>query len=183
MIDPDRLILLGEIGAAHGIRGEVTIRCFTEEPRNIASYGPLTDKDGQRAFEITALRVTPNAVIAMIAGIDDRTAAERLRNVRLFVKRSCLPEPEPGVFYHEDLVGLAAIDADGRALGTVAGVANYGAGDLLEITSADERDALLVPFTQTAVPAVDLEKGRVLIVMPVFAEDGADDRSNAPDAD
>ncbi|MGE5265760.1 MAG: ribosome maturation factor RimM [Deltaproteobacteria bacterium] len=177
MIDPDRLILLGEIGSAHGIRGEVTVRCFTQEPKSIAGYGPLTDKDGQRTFIITGLRVTPKAIIAKFAGVDDRTAAERLRNVRLFVKRSRLPDPEPGSFYYEDLAGLAAIDADGRVLGTVIGVANYGAGDLLEIAGPDGRETFFVPFTEETVPAVDLQAGRATICLPVYAEDDADDDS------
>lgn len=183
MIDPDRLILLGEIGAAHGIRGEVTVRCFTEEPKSIASYGPLTDKDGQRTFTITGLRVTPKATIAKFAGIDDRTAAERLRNIRLFVKRSRLPEPEPGTFYYEDLTGLAAIDANGRVLGTVAGVVNYGAGDLLEIAGLDGGETFFIPFTGESVPAVDLQAGRATIVVPDYAEDDADVHGDASDAD
>ncbi|MCU0954923.1 MAG: ribosome maturation factor RimM [Hyphomicrobium sp.] len=183
MIDPDRLILLGEIGSAHGIRGEVTVRCFTQEPKNIASYGPLTDKDGQRTFNITGLRVTPKAIIAKFAGVDDRTAAERLRNTRLFVKRSRLPEPEPGSYYYEDLAGLAAVDAGGRVLGTVTGVANYGAGDLLEIADPDGRETFFVPFTDETVPSVDLPSGRATIILPVFAEDDAGDDSDTSDGD
>jgi 16S rRNA processing protein RimM len=183
MIDPDRLILLGEIGSAHGIRGEVTVRCFTEEPKGIASYGPLTDKDGQRTFNITGLRVTPKAIIAKFAGVDDRTAAERLRNVGLFVKRSRLPEPEPGSFYYEDLAGLAAVDADGRMLGTVIGVANYGAGDLLEIGVPDGRDNYFVPFTAETVPSIDLQAGRATIILPAFTEDDADVASDASERD
>jgi 16S rRNA processing protein RimM len=171
MTDPDRLILLGEIGAAHGIRGEVTLRSFTQDPRNIAAYGPLTDKDGRTTFNITGLRVTPKAVIAKLAGIDDRTAAERLRNTALFVTRSRLPEPEPGAFYYEDLAGLAAVDVDGKTFGTVVGVVNYGAGDLLEVAPLDERETLLVPFTNDTVPAVDLAARRATIVLPSFAED------------
>lgn len=183
MIDPDRLILLGEIGAAHGIRGEVTVRCFTEEPKNIKSYGPLTDKDGQRIFIITGLRVTPKSIIAKFAGIDDRTAAERLRNIRLYVKRSRLPEPEPGSFYYEDLAGLAVMDADGRALGTVAGVVNFGAGDLIEIAGVDGQETFFIPFTDETVPAVDLEAGRLTIVQPVYADEDADDGDMKSDND
>jgi 16S rRNA processing protein RimM len=179
MIDPDRLILLGEIGAAHGIRGEVSIRTFTGDPADIAAYGPLSDKTGTRSFTIAGLRVAGKTVIAKLKGVDDRTAAEKLRNTKLFVKRSRLPDLEAGAFYHEDLTGLTATDANGAVLGTVAGVVNYGAGDLLEISRPGERDTLLVPFTQQAVPHVDLTSGIVTIAVPDFTE--ADDEPEAED--
>ena len=179
MIDPDRLILLGEIGAAHGIRGEVSIRTFTEDPADIAAYGPLSDKSGARTFTIAGLRVTSKAVIARIKGVDDRTAAEKLRNTKLYVKRRRLPELEPGSFYHEDLAGLTAIDEAGGVLGTVAGVVNYGAGDLIEVARPGERDTLLVPFTNKAVPHIDLAAGIVTIIAPDFAE--ADGEPEADD--
>src|SRR5512139_1859493 len=116
MVDPERLILLGEIGAAHGIRGEVSIRTFTAEPADIATYGPLTDKTGARVFTISALPVKPKAVIGKFKGVDDRNAAERLRNTGLYVKRSRLPEPEPGSFYYEDLAGLNVLDETGAVV-------------------------------------------------------------------
>ena len=174
MVDPERLILLGEIGSAHGIRGEVNIRTFTEDPADIAAYGPLSDKAGKRTFNIAAVRVTGKAVIARLQGVDDRTAAEKLRNTGLYVQRSQLPELEPGAYYYEDLAGLAAVDPGGAVLGTVAGVVNYGAGDLVEISRPGERETLLVPFTEEAVPAVDLETGRVTVVLPAFAEEDAE---------
>jgi 16S rRNA processing protein RimM len=179
MVDPERLILLGEIGSAHGIRGEVSIRTFTEDPADIAAYGPLSDKAGKRSFKIAGLRVTGKAVVARLEGVDDRTAAEKLRNTGLYVKRSQLPELEPGAYYYEDLAGLAAVDPDGSVLGTVVGVVNFGAGDLVEISRPGERETLLVPFTKDAVPEVDLDTGRVTVVMPAFAELDAD--AGAPD--
>jgi len=178
MVDPERLILLGEIGSAHGIRGEVNIRTFTEDPADIAAYGPLSDKTGKRMFSIAGLRVTAKAVIARLQGVDDRTAAEKLRNTGLYVKRNQLPELEPGAYYYEDLAGLAAVNADGGGLGTVLGVVNYGAGDLVEISLPGERETLLVPFTTEAVPEVDLEAGRVTVVLPAFAE--VDAEAGAP---
>lgn len=171
MVDPDRLILLGEIGSAHGIKGEVSIRTFTEDPADIAAYGPLSDKAGKRTFKIAGLRVSAKAVIARLQGVDDRTAAEKLRNTGLYVKRSQLRELEPGAYYYEDLAGLAAVDPDGSVLGTVVGVVNYGAGDLVEISRPGERETILVPFTKEAVPAVDIETGRVTVVLPKFADD------------
>ncbi len=174
MIDPNRLILLGEIGSAHGIRGEVHLRVFTGDPNDIGAYGPLTDKTGKRTFRIAKVRVTAKAVIAKLTGVDDRTTAETLRNVQLYVKRSQLPEPEPGTYYYEDLKGLTAADPGGTVIGTIAGVVNYGAGDLVEIKRPGERDTLLVPFTNAAVPEIDLAAGRAVIIVPEFAEDDDD---------
>jgi 16S rRNA processing protein RimM len=181
MIDPDRLILLGEIGSAHGIKGEVSIRTFTEDPADIATYGPLSDKTGKRTFRIAGLRVSAKAVIAKLHGVDDRTTAEMLRNTGLYVKRSRLPELEPGSYYYEDLAGLAAVDPAGEPLGMVAGVVNYGAGDLVEIVRPGERETLLVPFTKDAVPDVDLDGGRVTVRLPAYA-DGEDEDAMAAGA-
>lgn len=170
MTDPDRLILLGEIGAAHGIRGEVSIRTFTGDPASIAAYGPLSDASGKRTFEIVAVRVTPKTVIARIKGVGDRTAAEKLRNIKLYVPRSRLPAPDDGSYYHEDLVGMAAVDEAGTAIGKVAAVLNYGAGDLIEIEIPGEKDTLLLPFTDACVPTVDVAANRIVVAMPDYTE-------------
>ena len=168
MTDPDRLILLGEIGAAHGIRGEVSIRTFTADPADIAAYGPLSDKTGARTFTIANLRVTAKSVIARFAGIEDRTAAEKLRNVGLYVRRSQLPAPPPGTYYHEDLIGLDAVDPEGRALGRVEAILNYGAGDLIEMARPGSRETLLLPFTAAVVPNIDLTARRLIVVEPDY---------------
>lgn len=168
MTDPDRLILLGEIGAAHGIRGEVSIRTFTADPADIASYGPLSDKTGTRTFTIANLRVTAKSVVARFSGVDDRNAAEKLRNVGLYVRRSRLPAPPPDTYYHEDLVGLDAVDPEGHALGKVAAILNYGAGDLIEIARPGSGDTLLLPFTAAVVPTIDLAARRLIVMEPAY---------------
>lgn len=169
----DRMILLGEIGAAHGIRGEVRLRSYTTEPAAIAQYGPLTDKSGSNVFVISAIRNTAKGLIARIAGVNDRTAAEQLRNTELYVPRSRLPEPESGTYYYEDLMGLAVVSPDGAHLGIVRAIANYGAGDLLEYEKHDQSETELVPFTSIFVPQVDLAHGRVVVAPPQYVEDDA----------
>jgi len=158
-----RRLALGHIAGAHGIRGEVLITSYTETPDGIADYGPLQDEAGGRRFDITVVRVTPKGVIARIAGIADRTAAEALKGTRLYIERAELPEPEPDTYYHADLIGLRADLADGTPLGKIISVQNYGAGDLLEIRRAGRGDTVLVPFTLAVVPAVDIAEGRVVI--------------------
>src|SRR5262245_1592560 len=108
-----RRILLGRIAGAHGVRGEVLIKAFTERPEDIAAYGPLDDGTG-RTFRIETARASPKGVVARIAGIADRTAAEALKGAALYVDRDHLPAPAEGEFYHADLIGLTAVDAEGR---------------------------------------------------------------------
>jgi 16S rRNA processing protein RimM len=156
-------ILLGRIAAAHGIRGEVLVKAFTERPEDIAAYGPLDDGGG-RTFKLKVVRVTPKGdVVARVAGIGDRTAAAALKGVALYVARDRLPPPDDGQFYHADLIGLAAVDPEGRPVGEVIAVYNHGAGDLLEVRLADTGNTELVAFTDAFVPEVDLKSRRVVV--------------------
>jgi 16S rRNA processing protein RimM len=164
-----RLVALATIGGAHGIRGEVRVKSFTEDPMAVKSYGPLFAEDG-RSFEIERLRPSKNVLIAKFKGIDDRNAAEALNGLSLFVERSALPPPEPGEYYHADLIGLAAFDPDGQPLGEVVAVDNYGAGDILEIVDKQRGSSLLIPFTNSTVPDIDIAAGRLTIVPPVEIE-------------
>jgi len=168
-----RLILLGRVIGAHGIKGDVVLETYTGQPDDIAAYGPLTDEQGQRAFGLRVLRVTPKGVIAHIKGVEDRNGAEALKGLSLHVAREKLSTPEPGAYYRVDLIGLAAVDANGRVLGSVVAVQNYGAGDLLEIARPGTHETELVPFTKAFVPEVDFEAGRV--VVEAFWTDGGGD--------
>jgi 16S rRNA processing protein RimM len=160
---PER-ICVAQIGAAHGLRGEVKLRSFTENPAAVASYGPLESEDGTRIFEIEDLRPAKDHFVARLSGIDDRAAAERLTNVRLYVPRDRLPPVEDDeTYYHADLVGLAAVTPDGAPLGTVTAILNFGAGDVIEIKPAEGGEPLMVPFTDASVPAVDVAAGRMVV--------------------
>jgi len=164
-------IRVARIGAAHGIRGEVKLWSFTEDPFAVTQYGPLETEDGKRRFEIEAARAAKDFLVARLAGIADRNAAEALRNVDLFVPRDRLPPiEEDDTFYHADLVGLAAVGEDGAALGTVTAIHNFGAGDLIEIALVAGGEALLLPFNETTVPTVDLKARRIVVVRPIETE-------------
>lgn len=180
MTKTDR-ILLGAISGAHGIRGDVVVKSFAEYPEDVAAYGPLHSRDGRRQFKLTVRNVTPKGVVAHIAGVDDRNAAEALKGTELYVDRAVLPAAEEGTFYHADLVGLTAFAPDGAAVGRVAAVHNFGAGDLLEIAFPDARKTELIPFTDACVPEVDLAGRRVVVVMPVA--DAAANENDEPESD
>ena len=168
------LILLGVIGAPHGIRGEVRIKAFTGDPLAIAEYGPLTDRKG-RSFTIADIRPAKEVVVARIKGVATREAAEALNGVELFVSRDKLPESEDeDEFLQADLVGCAVVGPGGVALGTVTAVQNYGAGDLLDIETLDGR-SVLMPFTKAFAPRIDVAGKRIETLPPagLFEDDDA----------
>ena len=133
-------ICVARIGAAHGVRGEVKLWSFTQDPMAVANYGPLETEDGARRFEIETLRAAKDHLVARLKGIGDRDAAEKLRNLDLFVPRDRLPPiEEDDTYYHADLIGLAAVTPEGVALGTVTAMHNFGAGDLIEIATSRRR--------------------------------------------
>jgi 16S rRNA processing protein RimM len=163
-------ICVARIGAAHGIRGEVKLWSFTEDPAAVASYGPLETQDGTRRFEIEALRPAKDHFVARIAGVGDRDAAERLRNLELYIPRARLPKiEEADTFYHADLIGLQAVTRDGEDVGIVSAVHNFGASDLIEIKPATG-DPILMPFTDVTVPEIDLDARRIVVVLPAETE-------------
>ena len=164
-------ILLGHIAGAHGIRGEVLIKTYTEAPENVGAYGPLSDESGTRTFNLKSARATPKGVVARLLGVDDRNAAEALKGIALYIERERLPAAADGEFYHADLVGLAAVDGAGKPLGEIVAVQNYGAGDLLEIRLTGSSKTELVPFTDAAVPEVDIAARRVVVILPSEAHD------------
>jgi 16S rRNA processing protein RimM len=161
-------VCIAQIGAAHGVRGEVRLKAFTQDPLGVTRYGPLETEDG-RLIEIEAARPAKDMLVARLKGITDRDAAERLKNIRLYVAREKLPRPADDEFYYADLVGLAAVKADGAAVGTVKAVHNFGAGDLLEIEPAAGGSTMMLPFTDATVPAVDIAGRRIVVEPPVDA--------------
>ncbi len=169
MSDKNR-VLVGRIGAAHGVRGEVLIQSYTEDPQAIGSYGPLLTEDGTRRIEIKFVRVTPKGIVARIAGIGDRNGVEALKGLALYVERARLPAAAEGEFYRADLVGLRAVAPDGAALGMIVAVDNYGAGDILELRLEGTHETELIPFADAYVPAVDIAAGTITVVLPVAEE-------------
>jgi 16S rRNA processing protein RimM len=170
-------VCLGVITGAHGVRGLVRVKPFTEDPADVAAYGEVADEEGARHFRIEATGRTKGGILARIEGIGDRDQAEALAGTRLYVDRAALPAiADEDTYYQTDLIGLAAEDPEGRPLGRVAAVHNFGAGDVLELetpgpAAGGQAVSVLIPFTRGAVPSVDLERGRVIVDLP--AESGA----------
>lgn len=156
-------VLLAVIGAAQGLRGEVRVRSFTDDPTAIGEYGHLHSSDG-RVFEVLEVREGKNVVIVRFRGVNDRTAAEALNGVELYVERDNLPDDEldEDEFFYADLEGLEAVDGEGKSYGSVSAIYDFGAGDLLELKGPGKRP-VLIPFSEAAVLDIDLDGGRLLI--------------------
>jgi 16S rRNA processing protein RimM len=165
-----RDILLGVVIAAQGLKGEVRVKTFTENPDGLSAYGALRGPDG-RMFAVTDSRlVKAGEVIVRFEGVTTREQAEALKGVELHITREALPAIDNEEFYHADLVGLRAEDEAGRAVGLVRAIHNFGAGDVIEITRDDGGNVLL-PFTRRVVPLVDIGAARIVVATPEDVEE------------
>jgi len=162
------MVCVGVVAGARGLKGEVRIRSFTEDPANLAAYGPVWDKAGERSFRLRVTGLSKGQILAIVEGIADRSDAEALKGQELYVPRDALPEPEDEEYYHADLLGLRVELAEGSSragefLGRVRAVHDFGAGSMIEVDGGPA-GALIVPFTRVAVPLVDVAGGRIAIV-------------------
>ncbi|ABS63040.1 16S rRNA processing protein RimM [Parvibaculum lavamentivorans DS-1] len=176
----DKKVCLGVVTGAHGVRGLVRVKPYTEMPEGVAAYGPVETKDGATSFAISLKGMAKDLVICKLEGVDDRDVAAALRGTELYVPRERLPRAsgdEEG-WYYADLIGLRAVGLDGRDYGRIAGVENFGAGDLLEIAPAEGGQTVLMGFTDENVPEVDIAGGRVVIDPPAgtFGDDAEAER-------
>ena len=159
--------LLGIVAAPHGVRGLVRIRSYTEDPMDVAAYGDLSDETGSRRYRVEALSTAKGAVLARIEGVADRTAAEAVRGLRLYVERERLPATGEREWYEADLVGLPAVGRDGRDWGKVMAFHDFGAGRTMEVSGGTaSRQSVMLPFTDEAVPEIDVEGGKVVVDPP-----------------
>jgi 16S rRNA processing protein RimM len=162
------LVLLGEFGRAVGLKGEIRLKSLTGDPVAIADYGPLQSEDGRRFTIMDGRFVGENMIVAKVAEIKTREAAEALNRVKLYIDRAALPEPDEEEFYYTDLIGLEVEDETGALIGKVKSLFNHGAGDFLEITQHDG-PLLTIPFTKKTVPVVDVKGGRVGVILDVLS--------------
>ena len=152
-------------GAPQGVRGEIRLKSYTAAPADVGAYGPLTDAMGARRFPVKIVRaLRDDMLVVRVEGVATREAAGALTGVELFARRSQLPPPGADEFYHDDLIGLAAVTLAGEPLGRVAAVWNHGAGDILEIEAGGDR--LFLPFTKAVAPEIDFAGRRIVVVPP-----------------
>jgi len=160
-------VCIGQIINVHGIKGAVKIRPYLKNPMDIGAFGPLTDKDARQTFEITAQGRKGDCVLASVKGITDRTTAERLKGLNLYINRNQLPPQQDG-FYYCDLIGMTVLE-NGKPFGTVQSVQNYGAGDILDVKTCKGR-VFSFDFSKATFPRVDVEAHEIDIVLPTGME-------------
>jgi 16S rRNA processing protein RimM len=172
---PAERVCIAKVGAAHGLRGEVRLFAYTEDPLAVRAYGELEDESGARRFRIVSLKPAKDHLVARFEGVGDRAAAAKLTHLELYVPRARLPRrQEAGSFYRADLVGLKVENKTGNVLGEVVGVQNFGAGDLLEIKRA-RGENVLIPFIDPYVPTVDVDGGKLVVDPPAgLFDEGAE---------
>jgi 16S rRNA processing protein RimM len=143
------MIVLAVITGAHGIRGEVRLKLFTDSPDNLARHARFDV--GGRALVLQAIRPDkPGMAVARFDGVTDRNAAEALRGLALAVPRAALPPLAEGEYYVADYIGMAVVDETGIRVGTVKAIENYGASDILDI-ARDDGGSVMVPFVASVV--------------------------------
>jgi 16S rRNA processing protein RimM len=179
-------VLVGRVAGAFGVRGELRITTYTEDPIAVFRYRDLKRDDGAVALTLLSARAAKGCIIVRAKEVADKDQADRLRGLRLFVDRDALPQPDEDEFYLADLIGLAANGVDGETLGRIKAVHNFGAGDILELDPGDGRPTRLIPFTKAAVPEVTLPRADALghvVVIPPREEEGADEGGGDDDED
>ena len=166
-----RLILVGQVAGAFGVRGEMRITAHTADPLSLLEYSPLKRQDGEVALTLAGGRAVKGALITRAREVETREEAQALRGLRLYIERDALPAPEDeDEFYLADLIGLAAVSPEGEGLGRVKSVHNFGAGDLLEIDPDTGAPSWWAPFTREVVPEVRLSEGMIVVARPQEVE-------------
>jgi 16S rRNA processing protein RimM len=168
-LSTDRLIEVGRVAGAFGVRGEVRITTFTADPLALLKYKALKRSDGSPALTLTHARAAKGGIVARAKEVETRDQAEAARGLKLFIDRGDLPPPDEDEFYLADLIGLEARGADGAVIGRIRAVENFGAGDLLEI-APPAGPSWWLPFTRETTPEIRLADGYVVVIRPAEVE-------------
>ncbi len=158
-------ILIGEITTAHGIKGYVKVRCYAEDEALLEHSGVHNAEVGGKPVHLTLKSGVKSNWIAEVKGVIDRNEAETLRGTKLYLDRDVFPDTDEGEYYVEDLKGLKVIDKDGKEIGIVLDVDNFGASDIIDI-KPPSGPSFYIPFTDETVLNVDFDAGTVTIDMP-----------------
>jgi len=165
-VKPQALNCVAIIVGAHGVHGAVKVKSFTQNPEDFSTYGPLLSAEGEIILTPKNPRPINNAFTMRSPEIKTREQAMALKGTQLFVPRSAFPDADEDEFYFADLVGLDVKSTDGKRVGKIIAVEDFGAGTLLEIQpvkSAENQNSFYHPFTKIAVPKIDIKAGRAVI--------------------
>ena len=158
----DNKICLGAVVGVHGIRGEVKVKSFSDDERNLTRYGEVTNEAGDKKFSLKIIGHSKELLRVKIKGVDDRNTAETLVGTAFYVNRDLLPDLKEDEFYHTDLIGLDVKNSNGEIIGEVNALYNFGAGDIIEL-KLNAGSLEMLPFTKEYVPEVKVCDGYVKV--------------------
>ena len=161
-----KLVLVGRVAGAFGVKGEVRVTAYTGRPEALLTYRDLVRQDGSPALTLLSGRAQKGDLVARAKEIATKEEADALRGLLLHVPREALPEPDEDEYYLTDLIGMAAVTPQGETLGRVKAVQDFGAGDILEIDPGRGAATWYLPFTRECVPEVDIAGETVTVVRP-----------------
>lgn len=170
-----KTILIGKLLSAHGVKGNIHLISFAENPSDIINYKEIFDKKKQRNFKFSITGLSSkgknnDAFIVKIDGVNDRNQADSLVNTELFINRDELANTKDNEFYYVDLIGLDAISTNKNKLGKVVNIYDFGAGTMIEvkfdkfIKKYDELQTFL--FVDEIIPEVNIKDGYLVINIP-----------------
>lgn len=160
---PSSLFCAAVIASAHGVRGHVKIKCFLEDPSQFKTYSPYCNDKGEEIYKVSkVISQDKDILVLSLGGVSDRNQAELMKGTQLMLSREHLPKLVDDIYYHQDLIGLSVKTSSGSLLGTVQALYNFGAGDLLEVKTVEDK-LEMVPFRQEFVPEVNVEQGVLLL--------------------
>ncbi len=161
-MDRGKLVKIGKIISAHGVRGLVKVKSYAESPSNLSSYGEIYDHAGNKIL-LEIKSSSKDILIAHIENINSREDAEQISKTDLYINRHSMPELEEEDFYIEDLVGMKVITDSNQHIGNVIAVQNFGAGDILEIRFLKDGKSEHIPFTKKHFPDIDLHQKTIVL--------------------
>jgi 16S rRNA processing protein RimM len=165
-----KLVLVGRVAGAFGVKGEVRLTAYTGRPEALLAYRDLVRQDGAPGLTLLSGRAQKGDLVARAKEVTTKEEADALRGLLLHVPREALPEPEADEYYLTDLIGLLAVTPAGETLGKVKAVQDFGAGDILEIDPG-RGPTWYLPFTRDCAPEVDIAGGKVVVVRPAEVSD------------
>ena len=159
-------LVIGRIGRAHGVRGDLFVEPMTDEPDHRYADGTVLMTSNDTTLTVATSKWHSGRFVVHFAGFEDRNAAETLRGLTLSIEVDPSQSPQdPDEYYDHQLVGLNVVLADGTHVGTIGEVIHLPSQDLLTVLREGDTEAL-IPFVTEFVPDINLATKTVVITPP-----------------